>query len=309
MLALLSGAALAVQARINGQLATELGDAMLAAVISFGGGLAVLVVLLPLAPGMRTGVRRLVKALNSGVVRRWHLLGGAGGALLVASQSITVGFLGVALFTVGVVAGQTVSGLVVDRVGLGPAAPRPVSAQRIAGALLMIVAVAITMRGGIAVAGQWAWLLVLPLAAGIAIAVQQAINGRVGAATRNAMTATLVNFTVGSVVLVAGWSVSLVARGGPTGFPAHPGLYSGGLIGITVIAVAVMVVRWIGVLVLGLATITGQLAGSFALDLFLPAHDEGVTAATATGLLLALLATAIASIPHSRYPRRGALRE
>ncbi|SNR37678.1 transporter family-2 protein [Haloechinothrix alba] len=308
-LALAAGGALAVQARINGQLATDLGDSMLAAVISFGGGLIALLALLTLVPDMRAGVRRLVDALARRVLPPWHLLGGAGGAMLVASQSVTVGVLGVALFTVGVVAGQTISGLVVDRIGLGPAGPRAISVPRLVGAAVMLVAVVITMRGGIVVAGAGAWLLVLPIVAGFAIAVQQAVNGRVGAASGNAMTATLVNFAVGTSFLVLAWLVSLVLRGGPTGAPTHPMLYTGGLIGIGVIAVAAVVVRWTGVLVLGLATVAGQLAGSFLLDVFLPAHDEDVTVATVAGLLLALAATACASIPHRERGWSAALRE
>ncbi len=49
------------------------------------------------------------------------LLGGACGALTVSTQGLTAGILGVSLFTVGVVAGQTLHGLVLDRIGFGPA--------------------------------------------------------------------------------------------------------------------------------------------------------------------------------------------
>lgn len=304
MLALLVGLAISVQARINGQLAAELGDSMLAAVISFGGGLVVLLALLPALPGMRSGVGKLRTALHCGTIQPWHLLGGAGGAMFVVSQSVTVGVLGVALFTVGVVAGQTVSGLIVDKIGLGPATPRPISAFRLIGVAAMLAAVLTTMQGGIGVAGARAWLLTLPLVAGLAVAVQQAINGKVGAVTDNAMTAALINFTVGSIVLVLGWSVSLLVRGPPTGWTANPLLYTGGLVGIFFIAVAALVVRWTGVLLLGLATITGQLAGSLFLDVFLPAHEEGITVATVAGLILALAGVLIASIP--RRPRAGA---
>ena len=49
------------------------------------------------------------------------LAGGAAGALTVATQGLAVGVIGVSLFTVGVVAGQAMNGLVLDRVGYGPA--------------------------------------------------------------------------------------------------------------------------------------------------------------------------------------------
>ena len=59
--------------------------------------------------------------------------GGLGGAMYVASQSITVATLGVALFTVCIVAGQTGNSLLVDRLGLGPRRRRTRSRPRASG--------------------------------------------------------------------------------------------------------------------------------------------------------------------------------
>lgn len=39
---------------------------------------------------------------------------------MVISQGLTLGTIGVAVFTVGLVAGQTMSSLAVDRAGIGP---------------------------------------------------------------------------------------------------------------------------------------------------------------------------------------------
>lgn len=280
---------------------------MLAALVSFGGGLLVLCLLLALLPGMRAGVGSLRTALAAGSLRRWHLLGGMAGALMIASQAVTVGVLGVALLTLGVVAGQTVGSLVVDRVGLGPAGMRPLTARRVAGAVLMLVAIGVTVGGQVASAGGGTWLLLMPVAAGVGVAVQQAINGRVGAAARNAMTATLVNFVVGTVALAAAWLVSLSLRGGPSGRPGSPVLYLGGLVGICFIALAAFVVRWIGVLLLGLASIVGQLAGSVLLDLLAPTRAGGVQAGTLVGIALATVAVAVAAAPRpGRTPSRRA---
>lgn len=299
-LALVSGLAIAAQSSINGRLAVKIDDALFAAVISFGGGLLVLLLLLPVLPGMRAGVGKLRSALTDGALRPWQLLGGACGATLVAGQAITVGALGVAMFTVGVVTGQTVSGLVVDKHGLGPAGARAITAQRLSGAVLMLAAVVVTTSGGLGASGPQTWLLVLPLVGGVAVAVQQAINGRVGVAAENPLTATLVNFTVGTTALLLGWLVSFALRGGPGDFPANPVLYLGGLVGVAFIAIAALVVRWIGVLVLGLATIAGQLVGSLLLDLLLPTEAVVVTTATVLGVGLALVAIAVTTAPRRR---------
>jgi len=104
-----------LQTLINGELAAVLGTGVragvAAAVVSFGSGLVVLTAAVAVLPGPRRGVGRLRTALTDGTLRPWQLLGGMVGALIVAAQGLSVGTLGVALFTVAVVAGQTSSGL------------------------------------------------------------------------------------------------------------------------------------------------------------------------------------------------------
>ncbi|SCL19131.1 Putative inner membrane exporter, YdcZ [Micromonospora rhizosphaerae] len=54
-LATVSGVAVAVQSRINGELGVRLADGIAAAVVSFGLGLLLLLVLLPATPGGQGG--------------------------------------------------------------------------------------------------------------------------------------------------------------------------------------------------------------------------------------------------------------
>ena len=118
-------------------------------------------------------------------------------------------------------------------------------------------------------------LAALPLLAGLAVAWQQAVNGRVGIAAGSVLTATLVNFAVGTVGLLVVFLVDLALRGRPGGaFPAEPWLYIGGPIGIVFIAIAAAVVRFTGVLLLGLATIAGQVLGAVAMDVVFPTADS-----------------------------------
>jgi bacterial/archaeal transporter family-2 protein len=295
--AIVVGALFAVQGRINGELGRELGDGMLAAAISFVGGLVILGLLMTVRPTMRAGLAEVRAGVRSGELRAWQCLGGIGGATLVASQAVTVGVLGVALFTVGVVAGQTVSGLVVDKIGLGPAGSQALTVTRVAGALLTLCGVAIALSGGIRVAGGLG-LVVFPLLAGVGLAVQQAINGRVGVTAGNALTACFVNFGVGSVALVIASAVAMVvAYGLPSELPGNPVVYLGGLIGVVFISVAAYLVRPLGVLLLGLCTIAGQLVGSVLLDLVVPARDQPLATSTVIGAALTMIAVGIASVP------------
>lgn len=284
-----SGALVALQQRVNGELKTALDDAVLTALVGFGIGLVVLVGVVAARPVSRAAVRRVRQV-------PWvYRLGGLGGASLVAVGAAAAPEIGVALLTVGLVAGQTSGGLLVDRLGLGPGGMHALTGPRVAGAVLCLVAV------GISVLGQGAReadpvLLVLVVLAGFAISVQQAFNGRVRRTTGDAGVATLVNFTVGTIALALGLLVSVLLTGIDVG--SWPGwdrwwLYTGGPMGAAFVAVAALVVRRLGVLRLGLAVIAGQLVGALLLDLTLPVTGQAVDVLTVVGVALTLLAVAV----------------
>ncbi|RGC66311.1 hypothetical protein C5N14_24650 [Micromonospora sp. MW-13] len=128
------------------------------------------------------------------------------------------------------------------------------------------------------------------------------MNGRVRAASGSALAATLVNFAVGTVALLATFAVEVAVRGRPAGgLPSEPWLYLGGPIGIVFIAIAAAIVRFTGVLLLGLATIAGQVVGAVLLDLVLPtaASHPGVT--TLLGAALTLVAVVLAGRTPARH--------
>jgi transporter family-2 protein len=303
--AIASGVLFAVQGRINGALGADLGDGILAAVMSFAGGLVVLLLLATVYPRMRAGLRNARAALAAGELRTWHCLGGVGGAMFVASQSITVGVLGVAMFTVGVVAGQTVSGLLVDKVGLGPSGPRALTASRIAGAVLTLAGVGIALSGGVE-AKSGLGLVIFPLVGGISLAVQQAINGRVAKAAGSSPAAALANFAIGTTVLLVASLVAIAAVYGlPDALPTNPLLYLGGPVGAVFICAGAYLVAPLGVLVVTMCIVAGQLIGSVLLDLILPTGGEQLTAATVIGAGLTLVAVAIASLSAGRRDLRG----
>ncbi|MEC3914068.1 DMT family transporter [Nocardia sp. CDC160] len=294
------GAAVATQSRINGELGARLHDGIAAATISFGSGLLMLAVVFACSGRLRAGVGRVRAALASGELRWGQLMGGLSGGYFVACQGLTVATIGVTAFTVAAVAGQLVSSLVVDRLGWGPGGRTPVTAWRVGAALLGLVAVLLAVvgrNGGDSIpgghAGASALLVVLPLVAGILVAWQQAVNGRVGA-VGGPLTATLANFATGTAALVAVEAVVLVRRGGLAPLPSEPWLYVGGLIGISFVALAVAVVRWIGVLLLGLTSVAGQLLASVVLDLVAPT-GAGVSSLAVIGCALTFVAVALAA--------------
>ena len=301
--AVLVGVLTATQSRINSELATQLGDGYLAAIISFGSGLVILLgVLAVWAPG-RQGARTLISAVRTGATPWWYLCGGVAGGIFVLAQGLTAGLLGVALFTIAVVSGQTASGLVVDRLGLGTMAPASITVTRLAGSLLALAAV------GWAVSSQLradipVWAVLLPLLAGIGLGWQQAANGQVRVVAGSAMTATLMNFVAGTTVLTIAAIIRVAIVGWPETLPAQPWLYLGGLTGTLFIGLAIVSVKHTGVLLLGLGGVAGQLLTSLALDVFAPVAGHSVAWTTVAGTALTLVAVGIAAIP-SRPITRG----
>ncbi|MGA5301596.1 DMT family transporter [Nucisporomicrobium flavum] len=299
-LAVLAGVALAVQSRINGELAVRLDDPIGAALISFGSGLLVLIVLVPALPSGRAGLRSLRAGLRDRRIRVLQCIGGVCGGFLVATQGLTVPTLGVAVFIVAVVAGQSSSSLMVDRAGTGPGGPQPVTAPRLAGAVLTVAAVVISVADRIGHSGALV-LAILPLLAGLGIAWQQAVNGHVRIVANSAMVAGLINFLTGTAVLVLAYAISVLVRGTPGHLPHGPWwLYVGGTMGIVFIAVGATVVRYTGVLLLGLSMIAGQVTGALLVDEIVPGDAGRPGWNTILGAALTLVAVGVAVLPARR---------
>ena len=289
------GVALAVQGRINGQLGYVIHDGVFAALISFGIGTILLAVAVAATPSARAGVVRLRDSVRGGQLRPWQCLGGACGAVFVTAQGVTVATLGVAVFTISVVAGQVVASLAVDRAGLGPADPQPVTLPRAVGAALAVVAVGIAVsdHAGIEAGGLW-WAL-LPAVAGLGLAWQAAVNGLVRMESDHLVVPTLVNFSVGTVALLFAALVDALVRGLPGALPGEWWYYVGGPLGMIAIVTAVAAVKFTGVLLLGLASVAGQLTGAVLLDIIVPTGG-GLTLASVLGTSLTMVAVGIAAI-------------
>jgi bacterial/archaeal transporter family-2 protein len=297
-LTVLGGTLVAAQSRINGDLAARVHSGIYAAVISFGSGFLLLAVAVAVTRSGRAGLGRVKSLLRNGELRWWECAGGTCGAFVVASQGIAVGVLGVSIFIVSLVAGQSVSSLFVDRAGLAPGGKRPVTVLRSVGTVLTVVAVLIAVSRHMGTPATLA-LAVLPLLAGASSAWQTAMNGRVRQASGGVLATTFINFTTGGLALVA----AFLFAGLPFApLPPQWWLYLGGVLGITFISIAAAIVRVIGVLLLSLAMIAGQIVGALAIDAFVPGGAGTPTAWTLAGAMLTLVAVAIAAWPTRRSP-------
>jgi transporter family-2 protein len=299
-----SGVLVALQSRINGQLGAQLGDGFVAALISFGSGFIILLLAsIVWRPGRR-GLAKVADAVRARRIPWWYLTGGAAGAFFVLTQSLVVGLIGVALFTVGVVAGQTTSSLLIDRRGIGTLPSRAISWPRLAGAALAVIAVILAaspeVRGSLPL-----WILVAPFLVGAGVGWQGAANSQVRGVAGSAFTATFINFALGTLVLVVAAVIHVSISGWPTHLPTTPWLYLGGAVGCVFIGAQAVIVRRTGVLLMGLAVLSGQLVTAVLFDLIAPVQSHAIAPITILGAALTLLAVLIAAIPTRRAVARA----
>lgn len=127
-----TGALIAFQAPVNASLARNVG-VFEAALVSFvvGAGLLLLAVFL-LGKGDLRAVSR---------VPAWQLLGGALGAGYITTIILVVPRIGVATLMVTALAGQLAAALLIDQRGWFGVEPHPLDARRVAGVVLLFLAV------------------------------------------------------------------------------------------------------------------------------------------------------------------------
>ena len=287
-LAIVVGALTAVQSRLNGQLSKDIHNGIAAAIISFGTGWLVLFILCFGLKEERAGLANIWKGVKSGRLARWEIIGGMGGGFFVATQSITVPKLGVAIFTIATVGGQTAASLLVDKIGLSPAGKKKITIPRIFSAIMVLFAVTVAVFPDLAHATFSLIAVAVTLFVGVVISFQQALNGRVNVVARRPLATAFLNFVMGTIVLAVALAINL-GNGGTIGsLPTHPWIYLGGPIGVIFISVSAFAVKRMGILNFVLSSVTGQLIGALALDWFAPAAHTSVNSFLITGVLMTL---------------------
>ncbi|HYO86557.1 MAG TPA: DMT family transporter [Dermatophilaceae bacterium] len=295
----------ALQSRANGTLGTLLGDSLAAALWSFGSGWAILSLVTLFRPSVRTGLRTVYRAYRNEHLRWWQFLGGLLGGCYVGTQAYVVPLAGVALFSVASLAGQTVNALLVDRLGLGPGGVRPVSRLRLGAAALALCGIVVAVSGRAPTGGLTTRVLLpvgLAFVTGAGLSLQAAINGRVRQHSRDVVASTWINFTWGTALLgsllVGRAAVGEVSWAVPQWLPWWS--LAGGVLGVTNVAAATVLVHRLGVLVLMLLGLAGQLVGALILDLVMPQTRALVGPALVVGLLITLFAAGAAGIAARR---------
>ena len=293
--AVLIGVVVAVQARINGQLSVDLDNGLAAALISFLTGWTLLFFLVFGIKKERVGLFAIFAAIKSKDLALWEVAGGILGGCFVAVQSITVPQIGVALFTIVVVAGQTVSSLFVDKAGITASGKQKITLPRTLGAIATLIAVFIAVYPDL-IGSEFRFLpLLLALIVGVFASIQQGLNGRLNVVAKSPLATAWFNFATGAVIVVIALAINLASGARIGALPHNFWVYTGGTAGLIFVAVSAFIIKHLGVLNFVILNISGQLIGAVIIDWLFPAK-----AGSLNGYLIFGTVMTIASIAISR---------
>jgi transporter family-2 protein len=297
-LAAISGLMIAFQARANGELSHRMGNPIEAALVSFGSGLLIIVAISLFSPSIKRGLKNLRAAVSQKEIPIWTLFAGMLGGSFVAVQTQIVPVIGVAIYSVASIAGQTAASLVVDRIGLTGGGKKHITARRVTAAGVTVFAVLISVLDRIDAQNLSLWAVLFGCVAGAIVGVQRALNGQINESTHQSFTTSLLNFIMGTTFLVIFLVIGmLINRADIVALPAGPWwMYTGGTIGIVYIAFTSTIVQHLGVLTFTLISVGGQLVGSLLIDLYSPTAGVQVSAYLVTGIVMTYLGVVVGGV-------------
>jgi transporter family-2 protein len=306
LLAALSGILISFQARANGELSLRLDNGLQAAFISFSSGLLLIAVISMFNPSIKNGARKLRSAVAAKEIAPWTLFAGALGGAFVAVQTQIVPLIGVAIYSVASIAGQSATSLLVDRIGFTGGGKKPISLRRIAAAVVTVLAVLVSVLDRIDARNLSLIAVALAGLAGAIVGVQRALNGLINEHSGQSFTTSLLNFIMGSSAL--GIALLIAVAIGKVEFVALPAgpwwIYMGGTIGVIYIAFTSTIVQHLGVLTFTLFSTGGQLVGALFIDIYSPTEGVSVSAYLVSGIVMTFLGVLVGGVNSSKPLKR-----
>jgi transporter family-2 protein len=286
---------IALQSRANGELSQLLGNSTQAALVSFGSGLIVVSLIAPFNKSMKEGIKNLRAAVATKQIPRWRLFAGVLGGSFVAIQTQVVPLIGVALYSVASIAGQTAMSLIVDRIGLTGGGKKSISKRRVTAALITVFAVIVSALDRISLVSFSVLAVAFATLAGVLVGVQRALNGQINEYSKASFTTSLLNFLMGtSVLAVALFALLIFKEEELVPLPSGPWwIYTGGIVGVIYVAFTSTIVQHLGVLTFTLFSVGGTLFGSLLIDLISPTNGNTVSWFLVSGILMTYLGVVI----------------
>lgn len=314
IIGLVAGAASPTQASVNTGIRSEFRSPYITTILNFivAGSLLALLIL----------VTERSLMLPLGAVAHepiWIWLGGAFGTTIVLLNIICVPKLGSARNVMLICFGQIMTGLIVDHFGMFGSPVVPMSMTRLAGAILVIIGIALV--NGVIRAGKstndsapsdaeksgLVLYVILAIICGFACAAQVAVNGTLKTVTESALKATLISMIVGLItsVLVSLIVLALKGKKGlfdegiiPEDSRWKFWMISGGALAIVIVGGNAIAAPLLGTGMVTILNLIGMMAAGLAIDAtgFMGIQKKPVTLINIAGMLLMLAGTALISL-------------
>lgn len=288
-----------MQSAVNGKLGEYVQDGNLCAVISFASGLIIMFAIILSNRTYRKQMAAIPSLIKIKKVPLWNWLAGLCGAMVVFSEGASASQLGIATFQTSLICAMLLSGLLCDRFGIGVPEKKPFTLLRISGAILALIATLLV------VSPQWntphmLLLAILPFLAGLLAGWQPAGNATIAETTGSVIVSITWNFIVGFSALTIMLFIRIALGKASFVLPDVWWMYLGGPLGLISIGLMAILVRGLGLLLLGVTSTAGQLVGSVLIDQLIPALGNTVYTVTIIGTVVALLGAVITSIPDKK---------
>ncbi len=298
-----------MQARANGELSLRMGNPIEAALVSFGSGLLIISLISIFTPSIRNGMKNLKGAVSRKEIPAWTLFAGMLGGGFVAVQTQIVPIIGVAIYSVASIAGQTAASLIVDRIGLTGGGKKQITVRRVAAAGVTVFAVLVSVLDRMEAQNLSLFAVIFGCFAGAIVGVQRALNGQINESTHQSFATSWLNFIMGTTFLFLFLAIGvLINRAEIVALPSGPWwMYLGGTIGVIYIAFTSTIVQHLGVLTFTLISVGGQLVGSLLIDLYSPTEGVQISAYLVTGIVmtyLGVLVGGVGNLPRLKLKKR-----
>ena len=202
--------------------------------------------------------------------------------------------------TISVVAGQTVSSLLVDKAGITPSGKQKITKPRIIGAVATLIAVAIAVFPDLTNSEFRFLPLTFSLIVGVFASIQQGMNGRVNVVARSPLATAWLNFVSGTIVVLIALAVDLALGASSGPLPSHFWVYTGGAAGLVFVAVSAYIIKHLGVLNFVILNIAGQLVGAVMIDWLAPAKAGSLNGYLIFGTVMTIISIAVSKLYEGR---------
>jgi transporter family-2 protein len=307
MLGLIAGAVVPFQTAVNSRLRTYVISPFISSLISFLVGTTFLIVVTLISGG-----HILLSANQIAVIPWWMYLGGVLGMIGLTTNILLFPILGSVQTVIMPVLGQIIMSMVIDNYGMFGTTLHPLSLMRIVGVVLLIVGVlvVVALPGYLVkdpfedskqhqVRFKWLWQLFGVVVGGM-LAIQAALNGRLGGLLHAPIHAALISFLIGTlmlfiVALCQGTlkNIRLVTRQKTPWW-----VWIGGFFGAAYIFLNSYLVPEIGTGTVVVLVLLGQIISSLNIDQFglLGSMKSSITVAKVVGLVVMIVGVGLIEV-------------